>query len=452
MEPTVANFRSSTGVVAALAPKTRWRPHGFNHTRITFNRHLCRPGRRGIGEILSSPVHPHEMSESACFVRSALREEWPDQHSDNVRRVAQLPGTSSLTSRRSFTAANKDDSIGTLGRTIETALQIYFNEVREGCERILKDPNPAGALGNVLRQEFNMVYLMMCNDVSSAMLTYWCIGANLLAASPFLQTGDFHHFLIQAATTMSKEVGYSFLYLYSFNLANQYNGVAGDAIDKPWRPIPAGLVTEEGALARCVLVNLLYSFVSWHLGVLHWTLIWQAITASQFLGYEKDNSTGLGRSVAMFVGTVVQCCAGVSLATPMTPTLLAWAITRGALSGNHHWMQDFRDVAGDQRVGRTTIPLLFGVDAARKLMAFIFLMDPFYLHFVVMRGSNYTTPQLILEGLGAVLCATLAFRVMTRTTPAEDHETYTYWLTTYWHNWTFLLVGPAFLIGLDHHF
>ncbi|CAM6099353.1 unnamed protein product [Calypogeia fissa] len=298
-----------------------------------------------------------------------------------------------------------------------------------------------------------MIYLMMCNDFPAAILSYCCIGANLLAASPFLQTGDHDLFLFQAATTMSKEVCYSFLYLYSFNLANQYTGAAGDAIDKPWRPIPSGLLSRDSALARCFLVNLLYDFVSWHLGVLHWALMWQMIIASQFLGYEEDHSSnGVGRSVAMFIGTVAQCCAGVSLATTMTPTLQLWTVTRGALVGNHHWMQDFRDAEGDHKVGRTTFPLLFGVERARKLMGFIFLMDPIYLHFVVMKDSSYSTLQLILEGLGVVLCAALAFRVMNLKSPAEDHETYTLWLTTYWHNWNLLAVGPAFLVGLNSHF
>ncbi|CAM6111506.1 unnamed protein product [Calypogeia fissa] len=135
-----------------------------------------------------------------------------------------------------------------------------------------------------------------------------------------------------------------------------------------------------------------------------------------------------------------------------TPTLQLWTVTRGALFGNNHWMQDFRDVEGDHKVGRTTFPLLFGVERARKLMGFIFLMDPIYLHFVVMKDSSYSTLQLILEGLGVVLCVALAFRVMNLKSPAEDHETYTLWLTTYWHNWNMLAVGPAFLVGLNSHF
>ncbi|CAM6113007.1 unnamed protein product [Calypogeia fissa] len=157
------------------------------------------------------------------------------------------------------------------------------------------------------------------------------------------------------------------------------------------------------------------------------------------------------RSLAMFIGTVAQCGAGVSLATTMTPTLLLWTVTRAALVGNHHWMQDFRDVEGDHKVGRTTFPLLFGVERARKLMGFIFLMDPIYLHFVVMKDSSYSTQQLVLEGLGALLCAILAFRVTNLKSLAEDKETYTLWLATFWHNWNFLVIGPAFVVGLNSH-
>ncbi|CAM6115505.1 unnamed protein product [Calypogeia fissa] len=446
---TVSNFRNP-GVLLEPPSRNARRRYGFGVTRMTYNGQLCRSGR---SQVSSLRVHAEDRGcESFPCSRPEARKVLPDLNTRSVGKNDQPIKRSSASQVSSTEPKKIYDLDGQLVTSLETALRYYFKEVITGCTRILKHPNPARALGNILKDEMNMIYLMICNDFSAAMLPYWCMGANLLSASPSLNTGDYHHFLFQAATTMSKEVCYSFLYLYSFNLANQYMGATGDATDKPWRPIPSGLLTREGALARCVLVNLLYDFVSWHLGVLHWTLMWQAIIASQFGWYEKDQSSrGLGRSVGMFVGTVVLCYAGVSLTTTMTPALQLWTVTRGALNANHHWMQDFRDVEGDEKVGRTTFPLLFGVERARKLMGFIFLMDPIYLHFVVMKDSSYSIPQLVLEGLGALLCAIIAFRVMNLKSPAEDNETYTLWFTTYWHNWTFLVVGPAFLVGLNSH-
>ncbi|CAM6123383.1 unnamed protein product [Calypogeia fissa] len=442
---TVSKFRNPGGV---LGPPSRNARRRHCVTRTTYNGQLCRSGRSQVSSLRVQAEN--RGSGSFPFSRPEAEKVLPDLNVRNVGKIDQPIKRSSASHVSSTDAKEIYDLDRMLVTSLETALRYYFKEVITGSTRILKHPNPARALGNILEDEMNMIYLMICNDFSSALLPYWCIGVNLLSASPSLNTGDYHHFLFQAATTMSKEVCYSFLFLYSFNLANQYIGATGDAIDKPWRPIPSGVLTREGALARCVLVNLLYDFVSWHLGVLHWTLIWQTIIASQFLWWEKDQSSGLGRSVAMFVGTVVICYAGVFLtSTTMTPALQLWTVTRGALDGNHHWMQDFRDVEGDEKVGRTTFPLLFGVERARKLMGFIFLMDPIYLHFVVMKDSSYSTLQLVLEGLGALLCAILAFRVMNLKSPSEDNETYTLWLTTYWHNWTFLVIGPAFLLGLN---
>lgn len=442
---TPADFLSNVGVVGAVAPKAGGR-HRLDQTRISSFRQPRRFGRRRIGDVSSWRVHAEERPENSLLSRPAPRKEVPDLHSANVKKID--PPKRLSADDISYTEPVEDHSVD-FGKTLGKALQSYLDEVTTGCAQILKDPSPARAFGKILSKEGKMVYIMMCNDVSSALLPFICMGANLLTVSPFLQTGDYRNFLIEAATTMSKEVAYSFFYLYAFNLANQYLGADADVIDKPWRPIPSGLVSREGVLARYVLASLLYSFVSWQLGVLQWTLLWQALTAAQFRWLNKDKSTrGLGRSFAMFAGTFTMCGAGVSLATTMTPTLLLWSLTRSAVSGNHHWMQDFRDIDGDKRVGKTTFPLMFGVENARKLLAFIFFMEPIFLHYVVMKDTSYSTMQLILEGLGLGFYAVLIYRVLYCTTPKEDHDTYTWWLTTFSHNWNFLLVGPAFLMGL----
>ncbi|CAM6113003.1 unnamed protein product [Calypogeia fissa] len=203
---TVSNFLNPGGVLGPPSRNTR-RRHGCGVTRMTYNGQVCRSGR---SQVSSLRVQAEDrVSESFPFSRPEAQKVLPDDL--NIRNVGKIdqPIKRSSASHVSSTKPNSIyDLDGTLVTSLETALQYYFKEVITGCTRILKHPSPARALGNILEDEMNMIYLTICNDFPSTILPYCCMGANLLAASPSLNTGDYHHFLFQGATTMMLEQGY----------------------------------------------------------------------------------------------------------------------------------------------------------------------------------------------------------------------------------------------------
>ncbi|CAM6099352.1 unnamed protein product [Calypogeia fissa] len=137
---TLAISRNTVGVVEPVArtPKCR---DGFDQTRVAVscNRQLWRSGRRQVS--FESRVHVEEPSGSS-FARPEITclKVLQDLQFQNVGKIDQPADKISAASHVSSTDGN-------LGTPLDTALRHYFNEVTTGCARILKDPNPARALG-----------------------------------------------------------------------------------------------------------------------------------------------------------------------------------------------------------------------------------------------------------------------------------------------------------------
>jgi 4-hydroxybenzoate polyprenyltransferase len=53
------------------------------------------------------------------------------------------------------------------------------------------------------------------------------------------------------------------LYSYAVDSSNQVKGEKEDRLNKPYRPIPAGLTDSRGMLYRFVAVMLIYTLVAW---------------------------------------------------------------------------------------------------------------------------------------------------------------------------------------------
>ena len=106
-------------------------------------------------------------------------------------------------------------------------------------------------------------------------------------------------------------------------------------------------------------------------------------------------------------------------------------------------LQDFRDVEGDQKVGRKTMPVQFGMTASVYAQSFLFLIQ-FAIFYSVMFSIH--TPTL---GQGVVALADLALRfyfivrlLLVDHTPADYHNTYHSF--TY-HYFLFVLSGLVYL-------
>lgn len=157
--------------------------------------------------------------------------------------------------------------------------------------------------------------------------------------------------------------------LISCLLNQRHSGaIAEDAINKPWRPIPAGRISPENAthILYCgVPLQVLYSYFVGGLGLCiaeFFFVVWYNV----FGGDENPlirnvlNAIGIG----CFYGGPVEIVHGnISLlsSTKTTSWLMIVALT---IAITVH-VQDFRDVIGDKQRGRRTIPIVYGNRLAR---------------------------------------------------------------------------------------
>ena len=151
---------------------------------------------------------------------------------------------------------------------------------------------------------------------------------------------------------------YGFLYLYTFVVANQIDGVKEDKINKPDRPIASGSTTLEAAKIRWVALTTLYLLYSYILGVEKWTVLWILTTiAHNFLGFSNFGPTKDG---CMGSGCIAQLMAAWAIGG--SPPAMGWSWTK-FITVYMCWpipLQDLRDVPGDLAQGRRTTPILMG--------------------------------------------------------------------------------------------
>jgi len=232
---------------------------------------------------------------------------------------------------------------------------------------------------------------------------------------------------------------YFLLYVYSFCLANQIAGVEEDRINKPDRPLPAGLLTVGEAKLRYLAASLALVLVGAGLAVLRWALLWVLVTAAL-------NFAGLAARwwsknlVAMSLGTLAQLAAAWEIVAEPTPASWRWVLVVALWAGCTSPTQDFRDQAGDRANRRRTLPIVLGEVASRRLMAVIWLAMCALVHVLLFGGPQ----SLAVRALDLVIVGYHLFvvrRLLRLRTPEEDHRTYMIYTYLY-----VLILASGFLV------
>ncbi|KAJ7113784.1 UbiA prenyltransferase family, partial [Mycena epipterygia] len=152
---------------------------------------------------------------------------------------------------------------------------------------------------------------------------------------------------------------YFFLYIYTFTIANQINGVNEDRINKPDRPLCSGRVSLQGAYIRWYVTTTAYLVVGAVWGVLPWTALWVFISIyTCFYGGDKHWTTK--NLLFISVGTLCQLRAAWGLVAPIDSCQRQWALLLSVLFGIVINVQDMRDVEGDKIARRRTLPVVLG--------------------------------------------------------------------------------------------
>ncbi|RUP42961.1 UbiA prenyltransferase family-domain-containing protein [Jimgerdemannia flammicorona] len=235
---------------------------------------------------------------------------------------------------------------------------------------------------------------------------------------------------------------WSSLYLYCFNWANQILGVEEDRANKPDRPIPAGLVSIEGAKLRFSMVAILllivgYIVAGWGPGVFG-AVLWGILIALYELGgwsrnpFLKNLFVGLGGWLMTAVVYSILVADDVVDGEYRSPGdwMHLWGLTFCLFHSSLIHMQDLRDVDVDAAAGRITFPILLGDTLTRWLTVLVLFAISYMMAFVgkeSLIGAGLTMPfeAVIIEWFSLAWAAGTALRLLAYRTLQNDHVTYT---------------------------
>ncbi|KZT22668.1 hypothetical protein NEOLEDRAFT_1149891 [Neolentinus lepideus HHB14362 ss-1] len=206
-------------------------------------------------------------------------------------------------------------------------------------------------------------------------------------------------------------------FVYLVTLSNQITGVDEDRINKPDRPIPSGKVTTDEARVRWAVVAWAFLMMGvFYPKILAETICWVLTVA--FLNLTAAGDHWFGKNcLAMTAGTWALLSGAWKIIAPLAYTNRSYIVTIAVWTGTFMPLQDVRDVKGDAKVGRRTLPLIFGDKSSRRMIAFGFIPTAFGI--LCVGGLAAVAPVPL-----AMMHLFLAYRVLQNNGARYDHKTY----------------------------
>lgn len=291
-----------------------------------------------------------------------------------------------------------------------------------------------------LAREAHATYRLVYRDLSASL-----IPATLMVFSALITSrADTNH----AVRSLGGALLYFSLYIYTFCLTNQIVGFEEDKLNKPNRPLPSGLWTMTGAVARLAFSFTIFPTVAYFLGgvaIARWAIAWQLIiVAYNFVLHKHWFSKNV---VFITLGTIVQLAAAWQIVTPLTPMAWHWILYISVAFGITLHLQDLRDIIGDLEMERKTLPISVGEKSARIILAVMIGILPLMTHIFVMQFYPATIERVIIEGLLGTMNMLVAIRVLLLRNCESDHHTYM--LHTYWFC---AIIGSIGLVDVNRSF
>ncbi|KAK7937661.1 UbiA prenyltransferase family-domain-containing protein [Apiospora aurea] len=239
------------------------------------------------------------------------------------------------------------------------------------------------------------------------------------------------------ATLHTLAVG--FMCSYVFDICNQATSPEEDVLNKPYRPIPAGLITVDQAKARW--------FLSWTLGPLATHYFYGPWAAVHLLEFEAVIAfcyvwprwfSWFNRNLFVFLLYTIQDrilnqalleaadVPGWDLGVLIDLAVSAWFM------GTVH-VQEFHDLEGDRKSDRKTLPMLLSPRGLRRLRAgtAVYIVAfgsalAFFGYQKITMGQEGDSPVLItlLSALQLISSVALAYRIWASTSAEMDKATF----------------------------
>jgi 4-hydroxybenzoate polyprenyltransferase len=205
------------------------------------------------------------------------------------------------------------------------------------------------------------------------------------------------------------------LMVLQFCLQNQRHAssVQEDAINKPWRPIPAGRINRTQTNQLLLATYLITVLVSYHLRVVPIYVAW-AILITAYNDTGVSDYSGIVRNVFAGAGFTCTFSGALSIAlgphNPISYTAWQWTllVTFGII-GTTIQTQEFRDEAGDRARGRRTVVIELGRKYALGTVVVTVAFWAVYAPLGFL-GARWEAAALSI-GLGALLVGTAMWAV-----------------------------------------
>ncbi|CAG8438051.1 9770_t:CDS:2 [Dentiscutata heterogama] len=232
---------------------------------------------------------------------------------------------------------------------------------------------------------------------------------------------------------------------------NQFDGVEEDKLNKPFRPVPSGLVTVEGARHRLIAFNIIFPTVSYLIGGLPLFIsafLWQTwfVTFKLFdlsaNALCKNFFSAFGAWIMFVVASnlIIGTEFNVSNWWGREPCPSKLSVVIFVLLTLQ--IQDLRDQKGDEFIGRKTLPLLIGDNICRWLTALALVLSAFILYgsvnyYLILPGVKnlnksvpleFTIIEIVLFAVAAWVCV----RLIKYRDQKEDRYTYEIWYSGFY--------------------
>lgn len=246
--------------------------------------------------------------------------------------------------------------------------------------------------------------------------------------------------LAQEISILASSLIYFWLCITSFCISNQITDIEEDKINKPDRPLVQGIISYRGAQIRGYVFMMLFTAVAWRLGVLEWALLWQvSFVAHNNLGGAKH---WMSKNILSGLGIMSEIGAAWQIVAPISPIVWSWLAILCSACIVLIPVQDFRDIPGDQAIGRSTFPLVFGEYFSRILVSVCFLVYPLFIHLCLMTPAGNTLIVMLWDAALFLFSCIIAVRLLVLRSHATDHKTYL--LFTGWY--CLLLSSSIFIL------
>ncbi|HDI86387.1 MAG TPA: hypothetical protein ENF83_03150, partial [Candidatus Korarchaeota archaeon] len=157
------------------------------------------------------------------------------------------------------------------------------------------------------------------------------------------------------------------LVLMAGNAVNDYFDVEIDRINKPWRPIPSGVVSRAEAMLTYASLSLVATAIAFLQG-LALGLMAAAFSAAYLLYAARVKATGLPGNLLVSLGVACTLLYGALAAGDLPVKVVLFSLIAFTSNTARELVKGVEDLPGDSALGLKTFAITAGVEATRRVI------------------------------------------------------------------------------------